>query len=71
MVFFDQSGYSDQGDLKGQIEIKDSLLTLKLKEPRYNNKSQLKRHVNFEYNGIYTMKFLAKYFSPKNPPKIR
>jgi hypothetical protein len=61
LILIYTKGYSPQSDLKGEITIVDSILTVNLKIPRYNNENVIKRWRKFEFNGSYKLKTIADY----------
>lgn len=48
-------GYRPQSNLRGDIYIQDSLLTVNFKIPKYSNKGVIKRWTNYRFNGIYNL----------------
>ena len=56
LILICTKGYLPQRNLKGEINIDDSILMVNFKIPRYNNKSVVKRWVNYEFNGTYKLK---------------
>lgn len=50
-----QKGYKSQSNLKGEINIEDSVLKVNFKIPRYTRKSIVRRWINYEFNGTYKL----------------
>lgn len=52
---YSQLGYSSQSDLKGDVKIEDSILTIRFKIPKYNSSDVVKSWENYRFNGIYRL----------------
>ncbi len=51
-----KKGYSPQSNLKGEIQINDSVMSISLKIPNYSNKGIIKNWTNYKFNGTYILK---------------